>query len=68
MAHLMLQTEELLLMMMIMISGLDLSKNISLWTLILNLPLGFPVGGYPGPQGMYYCSVGGRNTHGRTFC
>ena len=29
------------------------------------LPLGFPVGGYPGPQGMYYCSVGGRNTHGR---
>jgi len=31
------------------------------------LPLGFPVGGYPGPQGMYYCSVGGRNTHGRNF-
>jgi len=31
------------------------------------LPLGFPVGGYPGPQGMYYCSVGGLNTHGREF-
>ncbi len=31
------------------------------------LPLGFPVGGYPGPQGMYYCSVGGKNTHGRNF-
>ncbi|MDG2369244.1 MAG: glutamine synthetase beta-grasp domain-containing protein [Flavobacteriales bacterium] len=31
------------------------------------LPLGFPVGGYPGPQGLYYCSVGGRNTHGRDF-
>ncbi|MCF8716190.1 glutamine synthetase beta-grasp domain-containing protein [Joostella atrarenae] len=29
------------------------------------LPLGFPVGGYPGPQGLYYCSVGGLNTHGR---
>jgi len=29
------------------------------------LPLGFPVGGYPGPQGMYYCSVGGKNTWGR---
>ena len=29
------------------------------------LPLGFPVGGYPGPQGMYYCSVGGKNTFGR---
>tara|TARA_R100001198_G_C5202563_1_gene191017 strand:+ start:117 stop:1154 length:1038 start_codon:yes stop_codon:yes gene_type:complete len=31
------------------------------------LPLGFPLGGYPGPQGMYYCSVGGKNTHGRNF-
>ena len=31
------------------------------------LPLGFPLGGYPGPQGMYYCSVGGKNTHGRAF-
>ena len=31
------------------------------------LPLGFPLGGYPGPQGLYYCSVGGRNTHGRDF-
>jgi len=29
------------------------------------LPLGFPIGGYPAPQGMYYCSVGGKNTHGR---
>jgi glutamine synthetase len=25
----------------------------------------FPIGGYPAPQGMYYCSVGGKNTHGR---
>ena len=31
------------------------------------LPVGFPVGGYPGPQGLYYCSVGGKNTHGRAF-
>ena len=31
------------------------------------LPLGFPIGGYPGPQGMYYCSVGGKNTFGRDF-
>ena len=31
------------------------------------LPLGFPLGGYPGPQGLYYCSVGGKNTHGRAF-
>ncbi len=31
------------------------------------LPLGFPIGGYPAPQGMYYCSVGGKNTHGRNL-
>ena len=31
------------------------------------LPLGFPLGGYPGPQGLYYCSVGGKNTHGRAL-
>ena len=31
------------------------------------LPLGFPMGGYPGPRGMYYCSVGGKNTHGRSL-
>ena len=31
------------------------------------LPLGFPIGGYPAPQGMYYCSVGGLNTHGRNL-
>jgi len=30
-----------------------------------DLPLGFPKGGYPGPQGPYYTSVGARNTKGR---
>ena len=29
------------------------------------LPLGFPRGGFPYPQGRYYCSVGGRYTWGR---
>ena len=29
------------------------------------LPLGFPPGGYPGPQGPYYCSVGIDNCVGR---
>ena len=24
------------------------------------LPLGFPMGGYPGPQGMYYCQSEGK--------
>lgn len=32
-----------------------------------DLPLGFPRGGFPGPQGQYYCSVGGRYTWGREF-
>lgn len=28
-------------------------------------PLGWPVGGYPGPQGPYYCAVGADKTFGR---
>lgn len=28
-------------------------------------PLGFPAGGYPAPQGPYYCSVGAANAFGR---
>jgi glutamine synthetase len=30
-----------------------------------NTPLGFPVNGYPEPQGLYYCGVGARNVFGR---
>ena len=29
-----------------------------LWDPDTDLPLGFPAGGFPGPQGPYYCSVG----------
>jgi len=29
------------------------------------LPIGFPVGGWPAPQGPYYCSVGGDRAFGR---
>ena len=36
-----------------------------LWDRETNLPLGFPVGGYPAPQGPYYCSVGAKNAFGR---
>ncbi len=36
-----------------------------LWDPETNLPLGFPVGGYPEPQGPYYCSVGAKNAYGR---
>lgn len=27
--------------------------------------LGWPIGGYPAPQGPYYCSVGAKNAFGR---
>ena len=36
-----------------------------LWDPTTNLPPGFPVGGYPPPQGPYYCSVGARNAYKR---
>lgn len=36
-----------------------------LWDIKTNLPPGFPPGGYPGPQGPYYCSVGAQHAFGR---
>ena len=36
-----------------------------LWDPDINLPPGFPPGGYPGPQGPYYCSVGAAKAFGR---
>lgn len=36
-----------------------------LWEPEYNLPPGFPPGGYPAPQGPYYCSVGAKNAYGR---
>jgi hypothetical protein len=36
-----------------------------LWCTSNNNPPGFPLGGYPAPQGPYYCSVGASNAHGR---
>ncbi|MEM9419445.1 MAG: glutamine synthetase beta-grasp domain-containing protein [Planctomycetota bacterium] len=32
-----------------------------------NRPIGFPKGGYPAPQGQYYCSVGAQNAIGRAM-
>ena len=36
-----------------------------LWDPVTNLPPGFPHGGFPRPQGPYYCSVGAMNAYGR---
>lgn len=36
-----------------------------LWDPAIDLPPGFPRGGYPRPQGPYYCSVGAKNSFGR---
>jgi glutamine synthetase len=36
-----------------------------LWDPQVNLPPGFPPGGFPPPQGPYYCSVGAKNAYGR---
>jgi glutamine synthetase len=38
-----------------------------LWDTETNKPLGFPAGGFPGPQGPYYCSVGAYNAFGRNI-
>jgi glutamine synthetase len=36
-----------------------------LWDTETDKPLGFPLNGYPAPQGPYYCSVGAKNAYGR---
>ena len=36
-----------------------------LWDRATDAPPGFPPGGYPGPQGSYYCGVGAANAFGR---
>jgi glutamine synthetase len=46
---------------------LDLSRNISYGIQKRINRLGFPEGGYPRPQGPYYCSVGANNAYGRAI-
>ena len=36
-----------------------------LWDPVTDRPPGFPAGGYPEPQGPYYCSVGAKNAYCR---
>lgn len=38
-----------------------------LWDPETNLPPGFPAGGFPAPQGQYYCSVGANNAYCRNL-
>jgi len=38
-----------------------------LWNTATDKPIGFPEGGYPRPQGPYYCSVGAQNAYGRNM-
>jgi glutamine synthetase len=38
-----------------------------LWNPETDKPLGFPEGGFPRPQGPYYCSVGASNAFGRSI-
>ncbi|MEN2399400.1 glutamine synthetase beta-grasp domain-containing protein [Flavobacterium sp. MC2016-06] len=38
-----------------------------LWNPQTDKPLGFPSGGYPAPQGPYYCSAGAANAFGRNM-
>jgi glutamine synthetase len=38
-----------------------------LWNTETDKPLGFPEGGFPRPQGPYYCSVGAKNAFGRAI-
>ena len=64
MDHLTNPMQEQLLMMMIMISGLVLSKNILLWIVIHYYHLGFLLEAILDLKECI-CSVGGKNTHGR---
>ncbi len=36
-----------------------------LYDMDTHMPLGFPINGYPAPQGPYYCGVGARSAFGR---
>jgi len=44
-----------------------LEQEYTLFNLDKSTPLGWPAGGYPGPQGPYYCGAGADRSYGRAI-
>jgi len=44
-----------------------LEQEYTLFNLDMITPLGWPAGGYPGPQGPYYCGAGADRSYGRAI-
>jgi len=44
-----------------------LEQEYTLFNMDLTTPLGWPQGGYPGPQGPYYCGSGADRSYGRSI-
>jgi hypothetical protein len=42
-------------------------RRYTLFNLDKSTPLGWPSGGYPGPQGPYYCGAGADRSYGRAI-
>jgi glutamine synthetase len=61
------QTAEQLSKMTTTTFGSVSKQEYFLWNPDTDRPIGFPEGGFPKPQGPYYCSVGAKNAYGRAI-